>query len=453
MTKRAQATREPGTGVPDTLRIVPPHDVQVEQALIGSCLRKFERLDDVVHVLAPEDFYSPVHRVLFSTLIGLVEQFGHADIVSLASALHASGRLDEVGGSTYLAGLANGVPGNVVHWAGIVRDLSRRRLAMEVALRVYEAAQDRAVDVQEVAVASADLVDRVLADKLDTGRQTPAQIVADHRDWIDMTMDESVGVPFPYPRLQDLTGGLLPGEVAVLAARPSNGKTALALNLCVGALRHGLKVGIVSLEMRSRSLMDRLCAMTQTIDAQRFRSRTLTPEDRQKILGFHERFKAAPVRMWDEPEFSPARMRSVAKQWKRQMGGLDLLMVDYLQLLGSDRVDGRMSYNREQEVARISKAVKRLALGEEVPVILLCQLNRSAEKDKKPMLSHLRESGSLEQDADMVLFLSFWDPREPADEVQLDLDVAKSRSSRTGTVPVTFHRRYLRFEPRMEGGW
>lgn len=432
------------------LKIPLPHDPEVEQGLLGALIVKPERLDDVLPLISAEDFYLPAHQIIFKCICRLVAELGQLDLVSLASALRDSGELDGVGGTPALAGLADGVvlPSQAGYMAGVVRDMSRRRQAMRVAIEVYQAAADRTVGIDEVAVSTSGLVDRVLADKLDTGRQTPVQVVRDFEEWLDSATDSGQGVPLPFPRLQNMTGGFLPGEMIVLAARPSNGKTALALNMSLYALSQGKRVGIVSLEMRSRALMSRLSAMARSIDAQRFRNRTLTVEDRRSIAEFCARFKAAPVRMWDEPEFSPGRMRAVVRSWKRQLGGLDLLVVDYLQLMGSDQVDGRMSYNREQEVARISKAIKRLALGEEVPVMVLAQLNRQAEKDAKPMLSHLRESGSLEQDADFVLFLSFWDPRVAGNEVDVDLDVAKGRSSQTGTVPLSYVRPFLRFQDR-----
>lgn len=448
MADKQHDPRKKGTRQPDVTGLVPPHDIDVEQALLGACIAKHERLDDVAPLISAADFYSQPHRIIYAAMLSLLDRVGHLDLVSLAAALHDSGQITGCGGSTYLAQLVGGLSTSVsvAHWAEIVRDLSRRRMAMDVALQVFEGAQDRAADVQNVAVQVSNLVDRVLADKLDTGRQTPIQIVRDYEAWLDLAMDEDCGYPVPWEGLQQMTGGLLPGEVCVLGARPSNGKTALALNAACYGLARQKRVGIVSLEMRSRSLMSRLCAMSLQIDAQKFRNRTLDSVDRERIGKFLRRFSTLPLRMWDEPEFSPARLRVMVKQWKRQLGGLDLLIIDYLQLMDSDAIDGRMACNREQEVARISKAVKRTALGEDVPVLLLAQLSRQAEKDTKPMLSHLRESGSLEQDADFVFFLSFWDPRLPGDDIAVDLDVAKGRGSRTGSVPLIFKRRYLQFQ-------
>lgn len=342
---------------------------------------------------------------------------------------------------------------NAEAWARTVRDMSRRRKVMQACVEMWQASANPAANVSEVTSEFSDLVDSVLADRLDTGRQTPREIASDYRDWLDTAIDEQAGVPLPFHRAQELTGGFMPGEMIVLAARPSNGKTALMLNMCLYALSAGARVGIVSLEMRTRDLMSRMASMSLDINAQKFRNRQLTPEDRNSILGFCGRFERLPLRMWDDPEFSPARMRAVVKAWKRQLGGLDFLVIDYLQLLESDQTEGRMSYTREQEVARISRAIKRLALQEGLPIMILAQLNRKAETDAKPMLSHLRESGSLEQDADFVLFLSFWDPRTPGDTVNIDLDIAKGRSSQTGTVPVTYFRKFLRFEARQEGGF
>jgi replicative DNA helicase len=417
-------------------------------------MAKPERLDDVLPYIVAADFYRPEHQVIFGAILSLLESQSTIDIVSLASALQSSGQIEQAGGSTYLASLLENFPlaVNAEAWARTVRDMSRRRQVMQACVELWQASANPAANVSEVTAEFSDLVDSVLANRLDTGRQTPRQIVADYREWLDAAMDEYAGVPLPFARAQELTGGFMPGEMIVLAARPSNGKTALMLNMCIYALSAGARVGIVSLEMRSRDLMSRMAAMSLDINAQKFRNRQLTPEDRAAILGFCGRFEQLPLRMWDEPEFSPSRMRAVVKAWKRQLGGLDFLVIDYLQLLESDQAEGRMSYTREQEVARISKAIKRLALREELPVMILAQLNRQAEKDAKPMLSHLRESGSLEQDADFVLFLSFWDPRTPGDEVDIDLDIAKGRSSQTGTVPVTYFRKYLRFEARMQGG-
>lgn len=430
----------------------PPHDVEMEQSILGACLVRSERLDDVLPVLESGDFYQQNHRVIYDAMVHLVSNGIGVDLVTMAEHLHSKGLYSSVGGGSYLAALADRfvTAVHVDEWARALRDLSRRRKVMQLSVEMFEAAADRTVAVGDVASGASDLVDGILADKIDTGRQTPVQVVRDFQEWLDFAVDENAGVPLPFPKAQKMTGGFLPGEMIVLAARPSNGKTALMLNSCLYAMGQGCKVGIVSLEMRSRSLMSRICAMALDINAQRFRDRGISLEERRRIDDFCGRFQSKPFRMWDEPEFSPGRMRSVVKSWKRQMGGLDFLVVDYLQLLGSDQVDGRMTMNREQEVARISKAIKRLALGEEVPVMILAQLNREAEKSSKPMLSHLRESGSLEQDADFVLFLSFWDPRQAGNEVAVDLDVAKGRSSQTGTIPLTYVRPFLRFEPRLE---
>ena len=453
-TRQKQSAAAPVAAAPNVVKVTPPHDLQAEQALIGACIVNPERLDDVLPYVTPDDVYRPEHQTLFRAVLSLLEQGDSIDVVSLASALKSEGQLENAGGTTYIASLIEAFPltVNAESWARTVRDMSRRRKVMQASVGLWQAAADPASNVSDVTADFSELVDGVLAEKLDTGRQTPKQIVADYVEWLDAATDEYAGVPLPFPRAQELTGGFLPGEMIVLAARPSNGKTALMLNMCVYALSSGCRVGIVSLEMRSRALMSRLSSMSLNIQAQKFRNRTLTPEDRQSIMGFCQRFERMPLRMWDEPEFSPSRMRAVVKAWKRQLGGLDFLVIDYLQLLGSDQTDGRMAYTREQEVARISRAIKRLALHEELPVMILAQLNRQAEKDAKPMLSHLRESGSLEQDADFVLFLSFWDPRTPGSEIDIDLDIAKGRSSQTGTVPVTYYRNFLRFEARMQGG-
>lgn len=451
----AQAAGVPAQASPSVVKTAPPHDLHAEQALLGACITKPERLDDVLPYVTADDFYRPEHQVIFSAILTLLESQDAIDIVSMASSLQASGNLVAAGGTEYLASLIQTFPVtvNAEAWARTVRDMSRRRKVMQASVEMWQAAANPASNVSEVTAEFSDLVDSVLADRLDTGRQTPRQIVEDYREWLDAAIDEHAGVPLPFPRAQELTGGFLPGEMIVLAARPSNGKTALMLNMCIYALSAGCRVGIVSLEMRTRDLMSRLAAMSLDINAQKFRNRQLTPEDRNNIIGWCDRFERLPLRMWDDPEFSPARMRAVVKAWKRQLGGLDFLVIDYLQLLESDQADGRMSYTREQEVARISRAIKRLALQEGLPIMILAQLNRKAETDAKPMLSHLRESGSLEQDADFVLFLSFWDPRTPGAEIDLDLDIAKGRSSQTGTVPVTYFRKYLRFMARMQGGF
>ncbi|MDO9584425.1 MAG: DnaB-like helicase C-terminal domain-containing protein [Desulfomicrobium sp.] len=442
----------PQISLPSVVNTTPPHDRNAEQALIGTCILRSERLEDVRPYVRPEDFYFPQHQVLFKAILRMADSHDIVDVVSLASALQTSGELDGVGGSVYLASLLeHPYSGNVSYWAATVRDTARRRRIMQLSTELFMAAANPTGDVHDVAAGASDLVDGVLADKLDTGRQQPREIVRDYQDWLDRVVDEQEGMALPFPKAQKLTGGFMPTELVYLAARPSNGKTALMLNTCLYNLGLGKRIGIVSLEMRSKILMSRMSAMALDIDAQKFRNRTLTPDDRAKINEFCRRMEQRSFRMWDEPEFSPVRMRSVIKSWKRQMGGLDFLVIDYLQLLDSDPVDGRMASNREQEVSRISKAIKRLALGEELPVMVLCQLSRQAEKDSKPMLSHLRESGSLEQDADFVLFLSFWDPRTVGHEIDLDLDIAKGRSSQTGTVPLTYVRPFLRFHERPEG--
>lgn len=444
---------------PSVTATVPPHNTDIERALLGAVCAKPERMDDVSPLVTAEDFYAPAHRILYTHILRMVDTHDTVDIVALASALHSAGDLEAAGGSTYLSQMLQSAPltANTAAYAEAVRDLARRRRTMLLASDLFAAAADVTADLTGLAGQSSDLVDGILADKLDTGKQHPTVIIRDYLEWLDTAVDDTSGIDLPFPKLQSMTGGLMPGEMVVLAARPSNGKTALALNVSLAAIAQGRRVGIVSLEMRSRALMSRMCAMAihPPIGAQKFRNRTLTREDHASIKQFCGRLAERSFRMWDEPEFTPSRMRATAKQWRRQMGGLDLLVIDYLQLMGADAEGTRMSMNREQEVARISRAIKKLALGEEVPVLLLAQLNREAEKSQKVMLSHLRESGSLEQDADFVWFISGWDPRTPGDVVDVDLIVAKGRSSQTGTVPLQYWRQCLQFQPRPEvgGGW
>ena len=250
----------------------------------------------------------------------------------------------------------------------------------------------------------------------------------------------------PYEQLNFITGGMHSGEMITLAGRPGTGKTALALNCAVSAMFAGNRVGVFSLEMSQRSLAERMCAATMSINAQVFRTRNFSHVDIELIRSFQKHADQMTAKVFDSPRIDPDVMRAECRKWKRSMG-LDLVVIDYLQLVQS--ASSRKESNREREVAEISRAVKQLAIELDIPVLLLAQLNRSVEnrEDKTPRLSDLRESGSIEQDSDMVWFLTPWDTsKADLPVVDVKLSVAKSRSSSTGSLNLQYVRRFLRFD-------
>jgi replicative DNA helicase len=408
-------------------------------------------LHTVYTEVKPEDFYHPAHQVLYRAMIALKETSAPVDLHTLSDHLLTQKQLDSIGGHPFLAELVDyeATAAHVIHHARIVRDKAVKRALIAVATEVVEMgfeqseSADRLLDlaqgrVFEIGQAKARQAFRKLDDE-----------IHDAFDFVEALMNrggELTGLPTGFADLDEMTGGLQPGELVIIAARPSMGKTAFALNVARNAATdHGKKVAIFSLEMTTRSLVLRLLASEARIDSTAFRRGFIAVNDHQRLVGAASRLSDAQIFIDDGSAATVLEIKAKSRRLTAERG-LDLVIVDYLQLA---RGDGRAE-RREQEISEISRGLKGLAKELNIPVMALSQLNRGPESraDKRPMLADLRESGAIEQDADVIGFI-YRDEvynKDTQDEGIAELIIAKQRNGPTDTIRLHFEGRYARFD-------
>jgi len=432
----------------------PPQDVQAEQSVLGGMLLSKDAIADVVEVLRAGDFYRPAHQIVYDTVLDLYGRGEPADPVTVSAELTRSGQLMRVGGTPYLHTLISSVPtaANAGFYAEIVAERATLRRLVEAGTRIvqlgYGAAAGQGGDVDEV-------VDRAQAEIYDVTERRTSEDYVRLEQLLQGTMDEidaissrggqSIGVPTGFSELDQITNGLHPGQMIILAARPAIGKSTLALDFARAcSIRHGLTSAIFSLEMSKSEITMRLLSAEAKVPLHHMRSGHMSDDDWARLARRMGEVADAPLYIDDSPNLTMMEIRAKARRL-RQRHDLRLVVVDYLQLMTS----GKRVENRQVEVSEFSRSLKLLAKELEVPVIAISQLNRGPEQrtDKKPLLSDLRESGSLEQDADMVVLLHREDAyeRESPRAGEADLILAKHRNGPTGTVTVAFQGHYSRF--------
>ncbi len=431
-----------------------PHNLEAERALLGSILLDNGALNLALGGMSKDDFFSESHRITFEKMIGLSEKNRTIDLVTLSEELSKEGLLEKVGGAAYLASLTDGVPaGNysiVSEYSRIVREKSLiRRLitaSNNVIARCLEGADDPETLIDHAQSQVLDLAEQ----KVQTGFLGVREIVKSSFGTIDVLFDRGqqvTGVETGFTELDNMTSGLHPAELIIIAGRPSLGKTALALNIAAHtAINRNKVVGIFSLEMSKESLVIRLLCSEGRIDSHKLRTGFSSREDWAKMTRALGRLADAPLYIEDSAALSILQIRAKARRLKAEKG-LDLLIVDYLQLVTGH---GRFE-NRNQEVSFITRGLKSIAKELQVPVVALSQLSRAPEErpGQRPQLSDLRESGSIEQDADVVIFLfrrSSEDGEAAETGVETKLIIGKQRNGPTGDVPVVFLKPYARFE-------
>jgi replicative DNA helicase len=430
-----------------------PYNANAERSVLGAILLDNHTLNVAVERLKREDFFLDQHRRIFERILELGESQQAIDLVTLSETLDRHGELEAAGGPAYLAQLMDGMPRatNVEHYARIVKE----KAVLRQLIRTAEAIQQRALDAEEDADAILDRAEsdifQVAEDRIRAGLVGIKDLVKENYARLETMMEQGrrlTGVASGYSYLDNETAGLQPGELIILAARPSMGKTALALNMAENvALGNEPKpVAIFSLEMSKESLLLRLLASRGRVDAHKLRMGHLAQEDWQKIGPTIGRLSEAPLWIDDSASSTVMEMGAKARRLKRDKG-LSLVIVDYLQLIAAR---GRFS-NRNEEVGSISRALKGLAKELKVPVLVLSQLTRAPEReDRKPQLADLRESGAIEQDADVVLFIhrpGFYRTDLPEEErAKTELIIAKQRNGPTGSLDFIFINRYTRFE-------
>lgn len=438
------------TSTTNLLDRAPPFDHEAEKAVLGSLLLDQDKLDDVALVLRAEDFHTVAHQVIFSALMDLRTRGKGFDVMILTSTLKRAGSIQEVGGVGYLTDVADSVPSpaNAVWYAEQVKDCSLLRSLIHAGLEmISEAHRGDGTARERVAKAEAQVLTL-----LEHGVNRSVRPIADVLQHALAEIDERTkrgtvsGVCTGYVQLDQMMGGMRPGELIVVAARPSHGKSALAANIVEYVSVYGGHTSLlVSLEMTSQELGERMLASIAHVPGHALRSGFLRPEDRTRIVEASAVLSRAPLFIDDSPQRNMMEIASMARRMKR-LNSLSLLIVDYLQLIEPDnRRD-----SREQQVSVISRRLKQLARELKIPVVCLAQLNRESEKvaDHIPKLSHLRESGAIEQDADVVLFVHREDMyRMPSQwDNEALIVVAKNRNGQRGHVKLCWQPSYTRFD-------
>jgi replicative DNA helicase len=438
--------------VDTTLEKPLPNNLDAERSVLGAILLDNNALNTAIESLRAEDFFLDQHRRVFTQMIALGEAQQAIDLITLTEELHRRGDLEASGGAPYLASLADGMPkvSNVEHYARIVKEKAMLRNLIHTTHNIQQRAfegEDGADMILDNAESSIFLL---AEDRVKAGLIPVKDIVRDNFERLERIFKEGksiTGIPTGYVELDKLTSGLQPSELLILAARPSQGKTALALNLAENiSIRAGQPVAFFSLEMSKESLLQRLVASVAQIDAHKFRTGHLSRTDWTGMTDALGTISNAPLWVDDAGSISVLEIGAKARRLKRDKG-LSLLIVDYLQLITAR---GRFG-NRQEEVASISRGLKGLAKELQIPVLVLSQLTRAPERDERgPQLSDLRESGAIEQDADVVMFIYrphfFKAGASPEEREETELRIAKQRNGPTDNVKFVFRSRLTRFE-------
>jgi replicative DNA helicase len=452
------------SAIPDlTLDSGLPANVDAEKTILGAILLDNAAHSEAAEKLESDDFSLDSHRRIFLRMSELMDAQHAVDIVTLANELARYKEVDAVGGVAYLASLTEGLPRRPVieEYIRIVKDKSLLRKLMAICSMAIARAADQGESALDVLGAAESQLMEVTEKGLTHGFQSLHQIVEHSFGSIDNLYKQSrevTGLATSFTEFDRMTSGLQKGELIIIAARPSMGKTALAINIAQNAaIKSGAKVAVFSLEMSKESLLRRMLATQAWVDQRKLQTGFLGREDHDKLEKALGLLVESQLFIDDTAGISLAEMRAKARRLKQNAGGLDLIVVDYLQLMSATvPSSGRKNYeNRTQEVSAISRGLKALAKELDVPVMALSQLSRASERrgeDKRPLLSDLRESGSIEQDADVVAFIhreAYYKRDEEmseTDKARSEIIVAKQRNGPTGTVYLSFLSRFTRFE-------
>jgi replicative DNA helicase len=438
-----------------------PHNLEAERSILGAVLLDNHALNAAVEKLRSEDFFLPQHRRIFERMIQLGEKQQGIDTVTLMEDLSRRGELEAAGGVAYLSQLADGLPRltNVEHYARIVKEKAILRSLIFSTSAIQEQALAAGDDADVILDRAESAIFQLAEDRIKAGLVGVKDLVRENFERLERIFSEGrriTGLATGYAGLDNETAGLQPSELVILAARPSMGKTALALNIAENvALHQRAPVAVFSLEMSKESLLLRLLASEARVDAHKFRTGHMNRDDWGKVTASLARLGEAPLWIDDSASSTVLEMGAKARRLKRDRG-LSLMIVDYLQLVVPTNT-GRGS-NRQEEVSSISRALKGLAKELKVPVMVLSQLTRAPEREeRKPQLADLRESGAIEQDADVVLFINrpnFYKSDLPEEErAKAELIIAKQRNGPTGSLNFVFLARHTRFEEAAPDTW
>lgn len=430
-----------------------PQSVEAERCVLGAILLDNQLVNQAVELLDKEDFYLGSHRMIFQHMISLMEKSQAIDFVTLMDSVRSSGQLETVGGASFISSLIDGVPRltNVEHYARIVQQKSTLRNLIKSSNEIISSCYENQDDVESVLDGAEKAIFEIAESKIRAGFVSISELAKTSFRKIEAAASQRqmvTGIPTGYAKFDELTSGLQPSDLVVIAARPAMGKTTLALNIAShAALNFQKSVGIFSLEMAGDQLLLRILCSEARTDAHRLRTGRLNKEEWKKLADKLGELSGAKIFIDDTPGISLLEMRAKVRRLKAE-SGLDLLIVDYLQLISGGR--GRFE-NRQQEISSISRGLKALAKELDIPVIAISQLSRAPEQrtgDHRPQLSDLRESGSIEQDADLVAFIFRGEVYKQTEENRgvAELIIGKQRNGPTGKVDLAFLREYTRFE-------
>ncbi|WP_419918452.1 replicative DNA helicase [Candidatus Poriferisocius sp.] len=455
------------SGYPDTHRSpagspgrsgrVPPHDLEAEEALLGAMLLSRDAIADAVNLIRPEHFYRPAHAHVYEAVCSLYSKGEPADAVTVAAELNRLGLADKVGGNATLVKLQTGTPAsaNAAKYANIVHEAAVLRKLIEVGGEIVDLGYEGSDDVTKTVDSAEAMVYRLAADRMDDTTASLAELLPANLERIEKLYEQGdviTGTPTGYKDLDEITSGLQPSTLVVVGARPSVGKTSFALGMAAhAAIRAGKPVLIFSLEMSQLEISQRILCAEARVDASRVRTGKLTDQDWIGISNALGHLAEAPIWIDDNPAVTIMEIRGKSRRLRSQTGDLGMIIVDYLQLMTGRRT----AENRQVEVSEISRGLKILARELECPVVALSQLSRSLETrgDKRPILADLRESGSIEQDADIVMFLyreEIYKP-ETKDAGTAEVLVAKHRTGPTGVARLAFIKNHTRFANMARG--
>lgn len=435
---------------------LPPQHLEAERAILGGMLIDNEAISRVIELIQPEDFYREAHREIYRAILDLYQVNEPADLLTVTNHLKQAKKLEAVGGAKYLATLADDVAtsAHLAHYGKIVREKAILRKLIEGATEIVSRGYQEEKSVEEFLDHAESIIFEIASRQVTQGFYPIKDVVKSSFKTIEQLYEKKelvTGVPTGFKDLDRLTSGLQSSDLVIIAGRPSSGKTAFALNVAENAACDAkIPCAIFSLEMSKEQLVQRLLCSRAEVDSYKLRGGFLAESDWPKLTRAAGVLSEAPIFIDDSPVLTVLEMRAKARRLKKEKN-LGLLVVDYLQLVrSSHRMD-----SREREIAEISRGLKALAKELHVPVVALSQLNRGVEgrHDKRPMLADLRESGSLEQDSDVVMFIyrdEMYNPESP-DQGKAELIIGKQRNGPTGKINLAFRAQFTRFDNLAKG--
>jgi len=447
---------------------IPPHNIEAEQSVLGAMLLDISAAERAIEMLIPENFYRNQHQVIFDVLQSLLLKNQPIDLITVSEELKKRNKMEEIGGEEYLVGLAEIVPtaANIEYYAKIVEEKSILRKLISTGTNIASMSYRSDNNAEEIAEEAERMIFSISEKRISDSMKDLKTLVMEHYKWLDnraINSSEVSGVGTGFWDLDSITTGLQPSDFIIIAARPSMGKTALALDIAINAsIVEKKTVAIFSLEMSAEQLVQRMISSRSMLNMQSLRKGRLQSSDWEKISKSANDFYDANIFIDDSTEISPINMRAKCRRLKAQHG-LDLIVVDYLQLMKSSS----KTENRTQEISEIARGLKSLARETKCPVIALSQLSRAVEQrtDKRPMLSDLRESGSIEAEADLVLMLyrpSYYEKKElmsnssntgeirnsgqqDGDCEEAEIIISKHRNGPTGIINLGFRSQFASF--------